>query len=93
LWRTRADGTEKLQLTTSFQFIGMVRYSPDGGKIAIMAQQINGPWKNYWVSAEGGALHEIPSPTPVRADPAWSPDSQSIMFGIPPELFGGGGPR
>jgi len=92
LWRARADSTEKLQLTTSLGRIYMVRYSPDGRKIAIMARQFGGLWKNYLVSVDGGALHEIPSPTAVRADPAWSPDSQSIMFGIPPEGYGGGGP-
>ena len=90
LWRARADGTEKLQLTAPFQGIFMIRYSPDGRKIAIMAIQPNGPWKLYWVSAEGGALHEMPSPITVPADPAWSPDSQSITFGRPPEVMGGG---
>ncbi len=92
LWRARADGTEKLQLTAPFQEIFMVKYSPDGRKIAFMAFQPEGPWKIYWVSAEGGALHEIPSPITGQADPAWSPDSQSIMFGQTPEDLGGGAP-
>jgi hypothetical protein len=51
-----------------------------------------GPYKVYWVSTEGGALHEIPSPITGQADPAWSPDSQSIMFGQTPEDLGGGAP-
>ena len=93
LWRARADGSEKLQLTTSFEVILMERFSPDGRTIAIMAYRGNAPWKNYWVSADGGALHEIFSPTPVQADPAWSPDSQTIMFGIPPEDLAGGAPE
>ena len=96
LWRARADGSDKQQLTTSFIWILKIRYSPDGSKIAIMAIQSNGPYKGqykvYWVSADGGSLHEIPSPITVQADPAWSPDSQSIMFGSAPEDFGGGGP-
>jgi Tol biopolymer transport system component len=70
----------------------MVRYSPDNSKIAIMASNPKGPWKIYWVSAEGGSLHELPAPITVQADPAWSSDSQSIMFGLPPELMGGGSP-
>jgi Tol biopolymer transport system component len=92
LWRARADGTEKLQLTTPFQGIFMVKYSPDSRKIAFMAFQPSGPWKIYWVSAEGGALHEIPSPISVQADPAWSGDGQAITFGQPPEEMGGGAP-
>jgi len=67
----------------------MVRYSPDSSKIAIMAAQPKGAWKVYWVSAEGGSLHEVPAPIAVQADPAWSSDSQSIIFGLPPELMGG----
>jgi Tol biopolymer transport system component len=90
--RARADGTEKVQLTAAFRSIFMMRYSPDGRKIAIMAIQPKGSWKIYWVSTEGGALHEIPSPITVQADPAWSPDSQSITFGQPPEVLGGGAP-
>lgn len=92
LWRARTDGTEKLQLTAPFQGIFMVKYSPDGRKITFMAFQPSGPWKIYWVSGEGGALHEIPSPINVQADPAWSADSQAIAFGQPPEAMGGGAP-
>jgi len=92
LWRAHSDGTEKLQLTAPFQWIYMVRYSPDNSKIAIMASNPKGPWKIYWVAAEGGSLHELPAPITVQADPAWSSDSQSIMFGLPPELMGGGSP-
>lgn len=92
LWRARADGTQKLQLTTSFDWIFMVRYSPDGTKIALMAIQPNGAYKIYWVSPDGGALHEIPSPITVQADPAWSPNGQFMMFGSPPENLGGGSP-
>jgi len=91
LWRARADGSDKQQLTTSFIGIFKIRYSPDGSKIAIMAIQNKGRCKIYWVSADGGGLREIPSPITDQGDPAWSPDSQSIMFGLPPEGFGGAG--
>jgi Tol biopolymer transport system component len=39
LWRARADGTGKLQLTAPFRRILMVKYSPDGRKIAFMGLQ------------------------------------------------------
>jgi Tol biopolymer transport system component/DNA-binding winged helix-turn-helix (wHTH) protein len=92
LWRARPDGSQKLQLTPPFEWIFIVQYSPDGSKIAIMADTPKGPWKVYWVSAEGGSLHEVPAPIAVQADPAWSSDSQSIIFGLPPESFGAGAP-
>lgn len=92
LWRARPDGSEKLQLTPPFEWIYIVRYSPDSSKIAIMAEPPKGPWKVDWVSAEGGSLHEVPAPITVQADPAWSSDSQSIIFGLPPENFGAGAP-
>jgi Tol biopolymer transport system component len=37
-------------------------------------------------------MHEVSAPITVQADPAWSSDGQSIMFGLPPENFGAGGP-
>jgi Tol biopolymer transport system component len=92
LWRAGTDGSQKLQLTPPFEWIYMVRYSPDNNKIAVMAAQPKGPYKVYWISAEGGSLHEVPAPIAVQADPAWSSDSQSIIFGLPPENLGGGAP-
>ena len=92
LWRARANGTEKLQLTTAFAVIYLARYSPDNSKIAIMAVLPKGPYKLYWVAADGGSLHEVPAQIMVQADPVWFPDSQSILFGSPPEHFGGGSP-
>ena len=79
-------------MTPAFGWIFIVQYSPDNSKIAIMAWKPKGTWKVYWVSAEGGSLHEVPAPIAVQADPVWSSDSQSIMFGLPPENFGGGAP-
>jgi Tol biopolymer transport system component len=53
----------------------------------MMARWPDQPWKIYWVSAEGGALHEINVPITNQADPNWMPDNQSILFGQPPLFF------
>jgi DNA-binding winged helix-turn-helix (wHTH) protein/Tol biopolymer transport system component len=84
LWRARSDGSELLQLTDPKLFLMHARFSSDGKRIIMMAKWPDQPWKIYWVSAEGGALHEINVPITSQADPNWIPDNQSILFGQPP---------
>jgi Tol biopolymer transport system component len=87
LWRVRSDGSEWLQLTDPKLFVNFARYSLDGKRIAMMAKWPHRPWKIYWVSAEGGALHELNVPITSQADPTWMPDNQSMLFGLPPRYF------
>ena len=87
LWRARVDGKDKRQLTVSPMRVSMWQYSPDARKIVFMARWPDHPWKIFWVSTDGGALHEVPSPVVNQADPNWSPDGQSILFGQPPEFW------
>jgi Tol biopolymer transport system component/DNA-binding winged helix-turn-helix (wHTH) protein len=87
LWRSRVDGSERRQLTPVPLWVYMARFSPDGRKIAFMACWPDGPWKIFWVSVEGGALHEVPGGAANQADPNWSPDGRSILFGQPPESW------
>jgi Tol biopolymer transport system component len=86
-WRARSDGSEWLQLTDPKLYVNFARFSPDGKRIAMMAKWPDQPWKIYWVSAEGGALHELNSPITSQADPNWMPGNQSILFGQPPRYF------
>ena len=90
LWLARTDASEKLQLTVAPMSVYMAQYSPDGQRVAFMAQLPNHPWKIYWASSAGGAIHEIASNIVNQADPNWSSDSQSIIFGQPPHFWGGG---
>jgi len=83
LWRTRSDGNDKQQLTAAPMQVFMADYSPDGQRIAFMAHKPDQPWKIYWVAANGGALREISSEVAEQADPNWSPDGQSILYGQP----------
>ena len=87
LWRARSDGSEWLQLTDPKLFVGYARFSPDGKRIAVMAKWPDQPWKIYWVSADGGALHELNVPITSQADPNWMADNESIIFGQPPRWF------
>lgn len=88
LWRSRIDGSERLQLT--FPPKGPVLnpvWSPDGRFIAFTEWT---PPHNtiYLVSADGGSVLPLVSGDFNPADPTWSPDGKSIVYGGP-SIWGG----
>jgi Tol biopolymer transport system component/DNA-binding winged helix-turn-helix (wHTH) protein len=90
LWRSKADGSERLQLTFSpFEAIAP-RWSPDGKRIAFTGRMPGRAWKVYVIPSEAGS-----SPQPLlkeegsQAAPDWSPDGSSIVYGGFPEVFSG----
>jgi len=83
LWLARADGTDRRLISTARNFVTMT-FSRDGKKIAFTSRQPDKPWKTYWGEIEGGEWHEIPGPPENKADPNWSLDGQTILFGQPP---------
>jgi Tol biopolymer transport system component len=81
LWRSKVDGSERLQLTFAPLYVMQPRWSPDGTRIAFMALEPDKPWIVYVISAEGGSL-ERPVPGDHRGcDPNWSPDGNRLLFG------------
>ena len=93
LWLAKADGSDRRQIVGPSMRAFMARFSPDGQKLAFVARLLDGPWKIYWVTVEGGAWHEINEPPRNQSDPNWSPDGQSILFGQPPESLSDPGLR
>jgi eukaryotic-like serine/threonine-protein kinase len=81
LWRSRVDGSERLQLTNAPLFAILPRWSPDGKQIVFTAGQYGKPWKTFLVSAQGGATEELLSENLSEMDPTWSPDGKRIAFG------------
>ena len=59
LWRSRIDGSDRLQLTNPPVFAVIPRWSPDGTQIAFMDAQEGRPWKILLISANGGAPQEM----------------------------------
>jgi eukaryotic-like serine/threonine-protein kinase len=89
LWRSRLDGSEKLQLSNPPIVADMPRWSPDGKKIAFVGNLSLS--KVYVVSADGGTPEQLRQNTKDNEDdPFWSSDGNSIFFArYPPQFFGG----
>jgi dipeptidyl aminopeptidase/acylaminoacyl peptidase len=83
LWRSKTDGTERLQLTSPPMQAFQPVWSPEGKRIAFMG--LSGPgkrWRIYVVPAEGGSADALTPGQQDEGDPAWSPDGKSLVFGI-----------
>jgi serine/threonine protein kinase len=85
LWRSRADGSERLQLSNAPGVSALPRWSPDGKQIAFMSAENGKPWKIFLVSADGGTPKPLLPDSPSESDPTWSPDGARLAFstGIP----------
>lgn len=90
LWRSRTDGTEKLQLISTPIHASMPRWSPDAKQIAYLCYLQSSSPKVCIVGREGGAVEEIQSPgSSYPDDPQWSPDSKSLIVALYPPGIGG----
>jgi serine/threonine protein kinase/Tol biopolymer transport system component len=81
LWRSKADGTERLQLSYPPMEVSLPRWSPDGKRIVFIGSQPGKPTKVFLVSSEGGNPQEQLSERRNEWDPTWSPDGNFISFG------------
>jgi len=81
LWRSKLDGSQKIQLTYPPLTPVMPSWSPDGQQIVFYA--FSGPKpKLYTVATQGGAPREMmPGDPKEEWDPTWSPDGTRIVFG------------
>lgn len=87
VWRSRSDGTERLQLTRQPLDAFSPRWSPDGKHIAFMGRMPGGPFKLYLIPSEGGTPRQLIADARNESDPDWSPDGRTIIFGRQPDLF------
>ena len=95
LWRSKVDGTERLQLTLPPVQATVPRWSPDGKRIAFFDAAPGKPWRIYLISADGGAPEPLLNEQRYEMDPNWSPDGNSLIFSYfpifekaPPEKLG-----
>ncbi len=81
LWRSKVDGSERLQLTFPPMRVLLPRWSPDGKQIAFNAILPGETWNVYLVSSEGGTPQRILPSEQSQMDANWSPDGNSLVFG------------
>jgi Tol biopolymer transport system component len=82
LWRSHADGSDRLQLTYPPNQAHLPRWSPNGKQIAFIGLHDNN-WKIFLVSAQGGTPQELlpQAENGDEADPVFSPDGSQLAFG------------
>lgn len=85
LWRSRADGSERIELTTPPMRIFRMKWSPDNKHLALMAEEPGKPWKIYLIDSDGGKPVPLLNEDRNEADPDWSADGQSMVFGRLPD--------
>jgi dipeptidyl aminopeptidase/acylaminoacyl peptidase len=84
LWRSKLDGSERLQLTYPPMYPLLPRWSPDGKKILFFefAVSADKPARMYEISVDGGTARPLlPDDHSQQLDPNWSPDGTKIVFG------------
>jgi eukaryotic-like serine/threonine-protein kinase len=81
MWRSKTDGTQKLQLVFPPMQAYLPRWSPDGKQIVFFGHPPGEPWQIYVIPAQGGTPELVYRSTTNSADPTWSPDGKSLAFG------------
>jgi serine/threonine protein kinase len=84
LWKSRPDGSSRMQLSYAPMLVHVPRWSPDGSQIAFMASLPGKAWKIFLVPAEGGPPREVTAGSFNQGDPTWMPAGDAIVFaGMP----------
>jgi Tol biopolymer transport system component len=81
LWRSRVDGSERVQLTFPPMRVLLPHWSPDGRQLVFFARNPGHPWSISLLPANGGTPKQVVSDPEDRVDPNWSPDGNSLVFG------------
>jgi Tol biopolymer transport system component len=81
LWRCKADGTERLQLTMPPERAALPRWSPSGDRIAYVSLRPQKPSQIVLVSLNGDDAQAVLPENRSQIDANWSSDGTRIMFG------------
>jgi serine/threonine protein kinase/Tol biopolymer transport system component len=81
LWRSKADGSDRRQLTHAPMTVVQPRWSPDGQRIAFTGLEPDKPWRMYTIPIDGGIPEPILVENRSQLSPAWSPDGVSVAYG------------
>ena len=81
LWRSRIDGSERLQLSPPLMTVELSAWSPDGQRIAFMGRMPGKPWRIYLVDRDGRTIEEVSGGNDNQGGPSWSRDGKELVYG------------
>lgn len=81
IWKAKADGSERVQLTTQEYEAHQPHWSPDGHRIAFMARKPGRSWRVMTLEVANGAVDEPIPEGEEQGVPTWSSDGHSLVFG------------
>jgi Tol biopolymer transport system component len=82
LWRSKLDGTERLQLTNEPAEAGLPRWSADSKSILVPLYSYPGPSQISVIPRDGGTQQALlPNDPLVQLDAEWSPDGKRLVIG------------
>jgi eukaryotic-like serine/threonine-protein kinase len=84
LWRSRPDGSDRLQLTFPPDMTYLPRWSPDARQIAYVCDSPGKMPRIHVIGAEGGKPWPVLPGNRMEIDPTWSPDGARLLFSSAP---------
>jgi len=81
LWRSRADGSDALELVKPPMQVQVSSWSPDGREIVFMEQAPSKPWRIFLIGRDGGAAREISGGSDNQGGPSFAPDGKFMVYG------------
>lgn len=87
LWSSRANGSDRMQLTSKPLEVFTMHWSPNDKHLLLMARKPEERWAIYMINADGSNLHLVDPENRSQADPGWSPDGKTMIFGRLPDLM------
>jgi len=81
LWRSKLDGSSRIQITYPPMRAALPHWSPDGKQIAFVATVPGKSWKMFVVSGDGGNAQQLFRDELQEVDPTWSADGKTLASG------------
>jgi Tol biopolymer transport system component len=84
LWRSKVDGSQRLQLSLPGMVVWGASWSPDGKQVTFAGGSVTEPLHIYVISADGGSPQKLTTGERAEVWPDWSPDGNMLLFGSVP---------
>jgi Tol biopolymer transport system component len=81
MWRSRADGSERLQLTFAPERAALPRWAPDGKQIAYVSSRTGQPSQVMLIGPQGGKATSVYAENHGQIDANWSADGKRMVYG------------